>query len=194
VFFRLCVRGKENIPDKGAFLLVSNHQSYLDPIFCGVPFTQPLYFLARDSLFVNWFFGWLISSVNAIPVKRNEADLSAIKTVIGKLKEGKGVCLFPEGTRTHNGKISSLKAGFGLLSRRGNAPIIPVMIDGAFERWPRHKKIFSPGHVVLWYGNAITAEQVKNMSDKKLAEVITDTLRQMQTECRIRHGREPYEY
>jgi 1-acyl-sn-glycerol-3-phosphate acyltransferase len=194
LFFRLCIRGRENVPDKGAFLLVSNHQSYLDPIFCGVPFTKPLYFLARDSLFANWFFGWLISSVNAIPVKRGQADLSTMRTVIGRLKEGNGVCLFPEGTRTHNGKISSVKAGFGLLSRRGNAAIVPVMIDGAFECWPRHKKIFSPGYVVVWYGKAITVEQAKSMGDREVAEVVTDTLRQMQTKSRVKQGKKPYEY
>jgi len=194
LFFRIHVYGRENVPDKGAFVLVGNHQSYLDPIFCGIPLKRPLYFLARDSLWKNRFFGWLISSVNTIPVKQGKADLSAMRKVIGKLKEGRGVCLFPEGTRTSDGKITPFKPGFGLLCRRGEAAVVPVLIDGAFECWPRHKKIFSPGRIDVCYAKAIPAGEVANMSDRQLAEVLTDTLRRMQTKTRIKHGKEPYDY
>ena len=193
-FFRFRVYGKENVPDKGALILASNHQSYLDPLFCGVSLKRHLHFLARDSLFANRFFGWLISSVNTIPVRRGEADLSAIKNVIGKLKEGKGLCLFPEATRTSDGKIAALKPGFGLLCRRGEASVVPVIIDGAFECWPRHKKMFSRGLVTVCYGKVITAEQVKQMSNEQMAENLTDILRQMQTKARQRQGKEPYKY
>jgi 1-acyl-sn-glycerol-3-phosphate acyltransferase len=77
-----------------------------------------------------------------------------MKKVVSRLKEGKGVCLFPEGTRTSDGKIATLKPGFGFLCRRGEAAVVPAVIDGAFECWPRHKKIFSPGRIVVCYGNA----------------------------------------
>jgi len=194
LFFRVRVYGRENIPAKGAFVLVSNHQSYLDPIFCGTPLKRHLYFLARDSLFADRFFGRLLSSVNTIPVKRGEADLTAMRKVIGKLKEGRAFCLFPEGTRTSDGKIAPFKSGVGLLCRRGAAAVVPVVIDGAFECWPRHKKIFSPGSISVCYGKVITAEQAKNMGDRKLAEVLTDTLRRMQNECRVKQGKKPYDY
>jgi len=195
LFFQIRVYDEENVPKEGALVLVGNHQSYLDPVFCGIPLKRPLYFLARDTLFANRLFGWLISSVNTIPVKRGTADLSAMKKIIGKLKEGSGVCLFPEATRTKDGKITPFKPGFGLLCRRGEAAVVPVLIDGAFECWPRHKKIFSPGgRIVVCYGKAITAEQVKSMSDKELAENLTDTLRRMQNDCRVKQGKEPYNY
>ena len=185
----------ENIPQKGAFLLISNHQSFLDPIFCGAPPKRHLNFLARDTLFKNWFFGPLITSVNSIPVRRDEADLKAMRKVIDKLKQGGGVCLFPEGTRTQDGKILALKPGLGLLSRRGNAAIVPVVIEGAFECWPRHKTLFSPGgSIIVQYGKAISPQQANDMGDDKLAEVLTDTLRQMQTQIRIKQGKEPYNY
>lgn len=63
----------------------------------------------------------------------------------------------------------------GLLSRRGRVPIVPVVIDGAFECWPRHQKLFSPGPISVTYGKPITAKQVKDMGDKKLAELLTQT-------------------
>jgi len=195
LFFRWRWYGIENIPQTGPFLVVSNHQSFLDPIFCGAPPKRHLCFLARDTLFTHWFFGRVIASVNAIPVKRDRGDLTAMKKVIGKLQEGRGVCLFPEGTRTSDGKILPFKAGLGLLCRRGNAAIVPVVIDGAFECWPRHRKIFSPGGaIIVHYGKAITAQQAKDMGDEKLAELLTDTLRQMQTKSRIDQGKKPYDY
>jgi cytidylate kinase len=194
VFFRLHPAGRENVPDKGPLVLICNHQSFLDPVFCGIFVRRPLYFLARDSLFCG-LFGRLIASVNTIPVKRGAADLSAMKTIISKLKEGSGVCLFPEGTRTSDGRITPFKPGFGLLCRRGGAAVVPVVIDGAFEAWPRHKKLFSPGgHIMICYGKCIPAEQVRRMGDRKLAEVLTDTLRQMQNDCRVKQGKEPYNY
>ncbi len=189
------IYGRKNIPNKGAFVLVGNHQSFLDPVFCGMSLKRCLYFLARDSLFANRFFGRLISSVNTIPVRRGKTDFSTMKKVIGKLKEGNGVCLFPEATRTCDGKIAPFKPGFGLLCRRGNAAVVPVVIDGAFECWPRHRKIFMPGsRIVIRYGKVIAAEDVKNMSDRKLAEKLTDKLREMQNDCRVQQGKEPYTY
>ena len=194
MFFRVRTYGRDNVPKKGAFILISNHQSYLDPILCGVPLKRRLSYLARDSLFTNWFFGGLISSVGTIPVKRGEADISAIKKVIGKLQDGGGVCLFPEGTRSRDGKIAPFKPGFGLLCRRGKAAIVPVVIDGAFECWPRHKKIFARGSIFVCYGKAISSEQAANLGESKLAEVLTETLRRMQTKSRIKRGKEPYDY
>lgn len=194
LFFRFRAYGRENVPDSGAFILVSNHQSYLDPVLCGVASKRQLCFLARESLFGNWFFRWLIFSLNAIPLKEGQADLSAVKTVIRRLKEGMGVCLYPEGTRTSDGKIASFKGGFGLLCRRGNAVVVPMVIDGAFECWPRFKKIFSPGQVTVCYGKAITKKQVENMSDQEFADALADTMRRMQNDCRTRQGKKPYNY
>lgn len=195
VFFRMRVYGVRNVPDKGPFVLISNHQSYLDPLFCGTPLRRKLVFLARDTLFANWFLGAMIFSVGTIPIKRGQANLSVMRKIIGKLKDGEGVCLFPEATRTSDGKIAAFRPGFGLLCRRGGAAVVPVVIDGAFESWPRGKKLFSPGgRIVVCYGECISTEQVKNMSDKQLAETLTDTLRRMQNDCRVRNGKEPFEY
>jgi cytidylate kinase len=193
-FFRLHPVGRENVPDYGPLVLICNHQSFLDPVFCGIFVKRPLYYLARDTLF-RGLFGKIITSVNTIPVKRGEADLTAMRAVIGKLKRGNGVCLFPEGTRSGDGKITAFKPGFGLLCRRGNAAVVPVLIDGAFEAWPRHKRLFSlGGHVTVQFGNCIPACEVSKMNDRELAERLTDTLRKMQNDCRARQGKQPYSY
>ena len=193
-FFRVRSYGRDHIPRKGAFVLISNHQSYLDPVLCGITSHRRLGFLARDTLFSHWFFGRLISSLGTIPVKQGEADLSAMRKVIAKLKNGDAICLFPEGTRSPDGRIEPFKPGFGLLCRRGGAAIVPTVVDGAFECWPRHKKLFSRGPIWVSFGKVISAEQATNMGDEKLAGILTDTLRQMQNRLRIRHGKEPYDY
>lgn len=195
VFFRLRVKGVENVPEKGAFVLVSNHQCFFDPLFCWVPLKKHLYFLARDTLFAHWFARLWISSLDTIAVKRGEADLRAIRLGLTKLREGDVVCVFPEGTRTHDGRIRPFKSGFSLLCKRGGAAVVPVVIDGAFEAWPRHKKYFTRGaEITACYGKSIPAEHVKDMGNDELAETLTNTLRRMQHECRERSGKEPYEY
>ena len=193
-FFRLHPQGRENVPAFGPLVLICNHQSFLDPVLCGIFIERPLHFLARDTLFKG-LFGRLITSVNTIPVKRGEADIAAMRVVIGKLKAGHGVCLFPEGTRSSDGRITAFKPGFGLLCRRGGASIVPVVIDGAFEVWPRNKKLFSPsGHITIRYGKCIPASEVKKMNEITLVERLTKTLRKMQSDCRKEKGKQPYSY
>jgi 1-acyl-sn-glycerol-3-phosphate acyltransferase len=115
--------------------------------------------------------------------------------IIAKLKQGEGVCLFPEATRTTDGRIAHFKGGFTLLCRRGNSPVIPVLIDGAFECWPRHKKLFKPGSkITVTYGKPISAEQVREMEDDDFATLLTDTLRNMQSQIRIKDGKQPFNY
>ena len=192
--FHVRIRGRENVPREGAFILACNHQSYLDPVFCGVGLRQRLVFVARDSLFRFKPFAWLIHSLNAIPIGRDKADITAVKAIIQRLREGRGVCLYPEGTRTPDGRIGTIKPGFGLLCRRSKAAVVPVLIDGAFECWPRHKRLFSPGTVTVWYGEALPPDRVNSMSNAELADYLTRTFRHMQHDCRVKQSKEPYTY
>ena len=195
LFLRMHYTGLENVPSTGPYILAVNHQSFLDPLFAGVMLKGQLCFMARDTLFKNWFFGPLLSSVKAIPVRRGQADITSIKTIIAKLKQGQGVCLFPEATRTTDGRIADLKGGLALLARRGNAPVVPVLIDGAFECWPRHRKLFKPGSkIAVSFGQPISAEQIKNMEDDEFAKLLTATLRNMQSQTRLSLAKQPFNY
>ena len=94
-----------------------------------------------------------------------------------------------------DGRIAEFKPGLGLLCRRGKSPIVPVTIDGAFECWPKNKKFFRIGaKIVISYGSRISFEQIKDMGDRKLAENLTQTLRQMQTKIRTENNKQPYDY
>ncbi len=194
LFFRYRSYGRENIPRTGSFILASNHQSFLDPVFCGVAVKRRLTYVARDTLFRNRFFGRLITSVNAIPIGRDKADIAAMRMIIERLREGAGVCLYPEGTRTHDGRVIAVKPGFGLLCRRSKATVVPVLIDGAFESWSRYKRFFTPGAILVQFGKPLAPEQIAAMSNEQLADTLTRTLRRMQREVRLKQGKQPYDY
>jgi len=194
VTFRYRVYGRQGVPTQGALILASNHQSYLDPVFCGAGVPRHLCYVARDSLFRYRLFAWLIGSLDAIPISRDKPDIVGMRAIIARLREGRGVCLYPEGTRTHDGRIGAVKPGFGLLCRRAHAAVVPVLIDGGFECWSRHQRLFTPGAVMVWYGKPLSPEQVQAMSNEELADHLTRVLRQMQHDCRVRQGKQPYDY
>ena len=193
-FFRYRVYGHRNVPSEGSFILVGNHQSFLDPLFCGIGARRMLTYMARDSLFTTRFFGGLIRSVRAIPLSRDKADIGAMKLVLARLKAGEGVCLFPEGTRTWDGRITAFKPGFGLLCRRSKALVVPLLIAGAFECWPRQKKLFSSGSILVQFGKPLAPERAKTMTNEQLADWVTQTLRRMQHDARLQQGKQPYDY
>jgi 1-acyl-sn-glycerol-3-phosphate acyltransferase len=195
ICFKFKVYNRHNVPTKGAFLLLSNHQSFLDPIFCAGLLPMRMCYMARDTLFTHWLFGPVIHSVNAIPIKRGQADLAAMKTIIDRLKSGLPVTLFPEGTRTPDGRIAPVKPGVAMLSRRAKVPVVPMVIEGAFEAWPRNKKIFELGHkVVAYYGRPIPAETIKEMGDEAFAQHLTREMWKLQNDVRVRLGKEPFDY
>ena len=192
--YRVRAYGMKNVPKKGAVLVICNHQSFLDPIFSQSWVLRNFHFVARDTLFQIKFFGGLINSLYTIPIKRGQADVSAIKTIIEKLKEGLPICLYAESSRTSDGKIDDVKSGFSLLSRRSGATVVPTVIEGAFEAWPRTRKFPKISKVAVAYGEAFTAEQVKELGDKEFARILTGKLRQMQNELRANLGKEPIDY
>ena len=192
--FKIRAFGRDNVPADGPTLLVCNHQSYLDPIACGLSLKRELNYVARDSLFQHWFFGRLIRSVNAFPILRDQADLAAIRTIIDRLKQDRVVLLFPESTRTPDGRIRTIKSGIDLIARRARACTVPVVIDGAFEAWPRHDLFCKFESIRVVFGQPVTPEQIAQMSREQFVSHINRTFRQMQTDLRLRYHKKPYNY
>lgn len=193
-YFRIRVYGLEHVPHEGAFLMLGNHQSFLDPIFFGGPISRRVRFVARATLSKGRFAKAIMNLCNTIPINRGKADLTAIKEIIRSLKAGYGVSLFPEGTRCKDGRITALKPGFAFLTRKNPCPIIPVVVEGAYECWPRHSKLPLPGEITVCYGNPIPAAEVKRLDDQELADLLTDRLRVMQNFCRKKMGRPAFDY
>ncbi len=128
-FHRFEIKGLHHVPTSGPFILASNHQSYFDPPALGCKMPRNLHYLARDTLFF-WPLGSLIRKLNSIPVNRSSLDLATLRKVLGVLKSGDPLLLFPEGTRSINGRMGTGKKGIGLLLAKSRATIVPARISG----------------------------------------------------------------
>ena len=193
VFFRFSSRGKEHVPRDGGMLICSNHQSYFDPVLVGICFRQQLNFLARKTLFDTFLFGRIIRYLDAIPVDRDGMSLGGIKETLKRLKKGEGVVVFPEGTRSEDGRIGLLKPGFCVLARRGRAPIVPAAVDGAYEAWPRSKRLPRLTKVCTVFGPPIPQEEIAQMSDEQLIAELRQRIIQCYQQARQLRGLPPHD-
>jgi 1-acyl-sn-glycerol-3-phosphate acyltransferase len=112
--FGVRVRGQQRFPRQGGVLLVSNHQSHLDPVLAGISCGRRMSSLARDTLFRIPVMGKFITWLDAIPLDRAGVGLAGVKETLRRLKRGDVVLVFPEGTRTFDGRLAPLKPARGL--------------------------------------------------------------------------------
>jgi len=185
LLFDLRVQGQEYIPPTGGVLIVSNHQSCLDPVVLGAQLQRPLDYIAKSELFQNRLAARILRSLNAFPVHQGHADVSAVKETIHRLQEGHLLNIYPEGARTEDGEIARLQRGVALIVKRAKVAVIPAVIDGAFEAWPIHRKLFRPYPIRIRFGPPMT------LADKEPGEIIAiidHTLRSMFNEFRTRHA------
>ncbi len=180
------VWGVRNVPRTGPVLLLSNHQSFLDPIINAIGcHHRQFYALARSSLFANPAFGWLIRSINAFPVNRGGVDLAAMRYAIGLLKSGHALLVYPEGTRTPDGITKPFASGTMLLVRRARPVVVPVAIAGAFDAWPKGRKLpHLFGKIAMEFGKPIPAQQLIEMGDEQGLEHVRQTIESMRKRLR----------
>ena len=173
VFFDLKVYGVRNIPRLGGALMVSNHQSLLDPPLLGVRLRRPMSYMAKSELFKRAWFAWIIRRLGAFPVRQGAGDVGAIKETVNRLKEGRMLNIFPEGGRTETGEIGPMQSGVALVVRRAGVPIIPVAIHGSFEAWPKGSRFFHRHPIRVVYGppldvSGMKADQVVQLIDRSI--------------------------
>jgi len=135
--FGLKVYGRGNLIQNGPAILASNHASYLDPPLVGVACSNGIYYLTRKSLLELPLIGPLLRELNTVPIDRERGDLGAVRAVLGLLKSGKQVLMFPEGTRSQDGRLQPARAGIGLIIAKSLAPVVPIRIFGSYEALSR---------------------------------------------------------
>ena len=145
------VEGLENVPRSGAFIMVSNHTSNLDPPFIGAVIGRhigrPIHFMAKEEISGWPLVGWLARGSGVFFVRRGEGDRSAQRTALEHLAAGRPIGIFPEGTRSRTGVLREPKFGVSLLAMRSGAPLLPVGISGSGKifpgrsRWPHRTRV-----------------------------------------------------
>jgi len=193
LFYVLFCRGRavgtRHVPATGGVLLIANHQSYLDPVICTLALPRECSYMAKAPLFTHRLFRRLIESLNAFPVKEETADVGAIKESLRRLRAGKALVIYPEGQRTFTGQIGSMFEGALLVARRAKVPVVPTLIEGAFEAWPRWQRLPRRGWLVVAYGRPIPPDEVAACSPPQLADRIREELHGLQQPARrIRAG------
>jgi len=126
--FRGCLIGRENIPQKDSFIMVSNHGSLLDPPLLGHALGRNISFMAKAELFKIPFLGFIIKACGAYPVKRGLIDKNTIKTACKKLSNNNCIGIFIDGTRQKNGRVNKPKQGAALLAFKNQKLLLPVAI------------------------------------------------------------------
>lgn len=178
LIFRIKVFGRDNIPKRGGFILASNHASFLDPVALGVACPRKLNFMARHDLFSNPLFAKLISALGAFEVKRNSADLSALKEAMRRVKGGSALVLFPEGSRkNNNGSLNPPHPGVGFLAAKLDAPVIPVYISGTEQALPKGARFIRPAKISVSFGKQIPIG--RRMPYQDIAYAIMEDIRHL---------------
>ena len=172
--------GVDRVPQTGGVLIAANHQSYLDPPLYGLPLRRPAAFLAKSELFENPAFARVIRALNAFPVRQGAGDVSAMRESIRLLQAGWAVTVFPEGSRTPDGELQPAQKGAGLMVKRAGVPVVPAVIHGSHDAWPRGTAMPRPGVPIrVLYGEpadlgVMKADDVRKWLDDRLAALFDD--------------------
>jgi len=181
--YRTRIEHVERIPRIGPVILASNHASLADPPLIGGSVPRAVCFLARDTLFQIPLLGWYIRRLNAVPVNREGGGGAGLKAILDRLQAGSAILLFPEGTRSADGRLKPARSGIGLTVIKSGAPVIPIRLHGTFEAWGRHRRLPGPGRFRVVFGapldfTALRAEARTCDKDrlKAIYQEIADTI------------------
>ncbi len=179
LYNRAEVRGIENCSIQGPCILASNHASHLDPPLVGAMFPGRLTFVAIDYLFRMPFIGFCIRHLGAIPITHDKASsaVEMLKLSLKLLQEGKKVILFPEGTRSWNGKLKEFEGGVAMLALKTGTPILPIYVEGTHRAMPRGSSFPKPTKLRITFGALLHPEDLpENLSSKAKREALLQEL------------------
>ncbi len=165
--------GRGRIPLRGGVLVVSNHMSHLDVFVVGIPPPRQLNYVARSTLFIP-LLGAFIRSVGGFPIQREGMGASGVKETLRRVRQGGIVLLFPEGTRSRDGRVAEIKPGIAALASRAKVPVLPAGVAGTFEAWPRSRPFPLPHAIRIVYGVPIPPEEIARHTTESLTALIAD--------------------
>lgn len=157
IYNRCSARWLEKLDPAEHMIIACNHSSNMDPVIVGCFFPRMLKYFAKEELFTNWLFGACIRALGAVPVSRtsNASAAGALKGFMKLYQEGNDVLIFPEGSRTLDGKLQPLEAGVALIASHERAPILPVFIHGAYDAMPPGSFFIKPRKITITFGKPL---------------------------------------
>ncbi|MCI8654944.1 MAG: 1-acyl-sn-glycerol-3-phosphate acyltransferase [Clostridia bacterium] len=167
IVYRVKIIGLENVPKDEQFIFCANHRTYLDPPLIEVTAKRHIIFLAKEELAKNKFLALLGEIFDVIYVKRDEKDITAIKTTLKTLKDNKSIALFPEGTRNGLEKGEDLKDGTAFFAIKSKVKVLPIGISGEVKPF---------NQVTIRYGKPLDLSEYTDVKDKDTLEKVTNKI------------------
>jgi len=188
--FRFTAHGMRHIPERGRIILASNHASNLDPLFVGVAAPRRINYLAKKELFSNRLFGFILRKIcSALPVDRDQMDRTTLREIFRLLEHEEMMLVFPEGTRTHDGRLGEAKLGVGLIAHHARATVIPAYVRGSYEILPRHAKRIHLNRCAVSFGPPVELDALYRQGKskevyKRIGDRIMESIRRLEESSR----------
>ncbi|MFK4790575.1 lysophospholipid acyltransferase family protein [Microbacterium sp. ZW T5_56] len=184
LIYRPRIEGRENIPRTGGVILASNHLSFIDSFAIPVAAPRPVHFMAKSSYFDGTgFSGWasrtFFTSIGAIPVRRGagQAALDALDQQRQVLDQGRAVALYPEGTRSLDGRLYKGRTGVAFLALQTGAPVVPVGLIGTDKALPKGAKLPSRSErITVRFGEPIDVTRHGSADSGRARRLATDEI------------------
>ncbi len=165
--YRVKFYGEENLPADGGYILCGNHVSALDPFFLACGMRKDCAFIAKAELFKFAFIRMVAKSFNIYPIKRGTGDIGGIKKAISVVNDGKPLVMFPEGTRSKDGKLGEGKNGVSLIAKKTGCFLVPCAINAKPRLFTQSKVIYGKPFKINEVNNSeeLTAETTRLMKE-----------------------------
>ncbi|TMB54089.1 MAG: 1-acyl-sn-glycerol-3-phosphate acyltransferase [Chloroflexi bacterium] len=175
------IEGLEHVPREGAYVVVSNHTSNLDPLFVGTAVGhrtgRVIHFMAKVEMRSWPLIGFLARSAGVFFVRRGEGDRGAQRIALAHLAAGEPIAIFPEGTRSRDGQLRAAKPGVALLALQSGAPLLPVGIAGTHRIFPGRTRIPHRSPVTVRIGATFRlSDEPVRKPDRAALETGTDRI------------------
>ncbi|WRS28093.1 lysophospholipid acyltransferase family protein [Oscillospiraceae bacterium MB08-C2-2] len=166
--------GLENVPSDQGYILVSNHRSNYDPLFIVQKLKAQMHFMAKAELFRNPFFGWILRMVNAFPIERGKGDTGALEWATRITREGRILVMFPEGSRSKDGKLGRPRSGAAVIASQTGADILPCAVSFGSKLGFRSKVVVRYGPLIK--NSELALDPQVPSSVKKASQMIMERI------------------